>query len=232
MSLILPNIDINIENIITNLPYPAHLKDPKTSKYLFSNNANLHLYKLQNVEQVIGYTIEDFDSFMKPCWGKNFIEDVKHLEYKATFNNINVEDSRVILTLDGKVMFHYMKKVPIWGKYTDKIIGIFTFSQDFTKQRTLLELYESYKMFYFSKNQAISKFLNHIECSKYFIKFPTESELKILLAKRNFSSNKIIANYFKISPKTVEIYSSNLIKKLKDENLPQLLFILRNLKNY
>lgn len=224
---------IAIEDIITHLNVPAHLKDIKSGKYLFSNQANLSIYQLQNINQVIGCTIDDFNIFMQPCWGDSFTNDVKKLEHSVTNNNIKVEDTRIIIRLDGKIILQQMTKSPIHSRYSsNKVTGIFTFSQDKTSQIPLPELYGVYKKYYPSKSTAVVKFLQHINCASYFDQMPTESELKVLLVKVAAPTNKATANILNVAPKTVEIYSSKLMHKIKNSNITQVLSMLRELKNY
>lgn len=224
---------IAVEDIITCLSVPAHLKDIKSGKYLFSNQANLSIYQLQDIDQVIGRTIDDFNMFMQPCWGDSFANEVKQLEYSVTNDNRKVDDTRVIINLDGKIILQQMTKSPIHSIYSsNKVTGIFTFSQDKTSQIPLLKLYGIYKNYYPSKSTAVVKFLQHINCVSYFDQMPTESELRVLLVKVAAPTNKATANILKVAPKTVEIYSSKLMHKVKNGNLAQVLSVLRELKNY
>lgn len=215
-----------LSNFIEALPDSAHVKDSKTGKYVLSNQTNLEFYGIKSVNDLVGLTVHDLDQFMNSRWGNKFAKTVDALDYEVYANRHRVNDKRVVLTKNGFIRLQNMIKIPVIGM-NGSVTGVFTLSYDLTKDIDLFQLYEYYKQYY-SKNEAIDKFLNYLNLDQFFHENPTDAEILVLLTMRIDNSYKWSANKLGIRVKTVEIHSGHIRNKLKGISLHQLLGYIRN----
>lgn len=223
----------SIDYIIASFPYGAHLKDSQTGKYIYTNKANLVFYNLSNVKELIGLTVRDLDDFMQPYWGSGFATEIAALEYQVIDKKERMFDERTIRTTSGRLMIQRMEKVPIIDN-NGKASSILTMSHDLINELTVEELYFLYKKHNkdCKTRTAINDFLKHLRLENYFIQSPTESELLVLLAKKNCSSHKEVGKLLNLATKTVEAYSSKLAEKVKNGDVFAIVNILRNIRSY
>ncbi|MBP9742620.1 MAG: hypothetical protein KBD37_04595 [Burkholderiales bacterium] len=224
---------VAIDRIMEFMKHPAHLKDSKNGKYLCTNKINLDFFNLKSPNQLIGHTLKDIDTFMNPYWGAKFANDVEELEYNALHKKERVIGGKhTILLPSGKIIIQQMEKMPIIDG-NGKTSSILTVSrQDLTNELSLFELYQLYKKYYSCKRQVIGKFLQHIGLDKHFTQQPTEGELRVLLARRIYSSHKDVGNALNLASKTVEMYASQLADKIPNHNLSMIITLIRDLRVY
>lgn len=220
-----------IYDFIENLNFPAHFKESDTGRYLTSNQANLKFYNLSDPTQLIGHTIKDLDGFMQPFWGNGFVGDVAKMEYQVIHKKHKIiDEKRPVLIQSGKIILQQMEKIPVINDF-GRVSGILTLSHDLTNQLSIEHLYQLYKNRYPHKSNAINAFLKHLGLREYFIMLPTDREIQLLLARKYHSSYKELANFLKLKPKTVEIYSAHLSDKLKSHNMSEVTALIRGIKH-
>ncbi|MCE3269474.1 MAG: Bacterial regulatory protein luxR family, partial [Burkholderiales bacterium] len=101
-------------------------------------------------------------------------------------------------------------------------------SSNITDKLTLEELWVMYKRHYLiNKQAAIQKFLTHIGIINLFNEYPTEAEIRILIAKTRADSYKKIAQLLNLSVKTVETHLGNLKQKVKNFDLNSIIYSIK-----
>lgn len=214
-------LDKFVNDMMQSLHCSAHVKDLQTGKYLCSNLVNSRKFGFNSAEEIVGATIYDLDDFMRPFWGNTILPDILRQEREIMFSGkLSIDKDRAFLTKDGFVCVHYMTKIPLQNK-NGIISRLFTMSENVTSDLTLEQLWILYKKFYpVNKPTAIKKFLYHTGILQFFNEFPSEAEIKILIARDFLESYKAIANVLNISSKTVEFHIGNLKRKTKGVDLP------------
>lgn len=201
-----------MEELIYQLDSPAHLKDVKTGKYITTNKLHSEIYGLENSNELLGMTIYDLDGFMKKYWGNN-LNEMNEIENYIIYSGSSVRrNTRSWLDINGHLWTHNVIKTPIRNNF-GKVSTILTITDTLNHRMTLSELFSKYLLHYESPQMAIIKFLEQNKILGYFIQPPTKSELKVLLAKIQFASNKLVAKNLYISLKTVETHITHLYQK-------------------
>lgn len=214
----------DVEELILQLDSPAHLKDAKTGKYLINNKLHADIYGFEDYSELNGMTIYDLDNIMHPYWGNN-AQEMSNIEmYVRTSNRSVRKDSRVWLDINGHIWVHNMVKIPIHDA-SRKIISILTIASTLNSELSLNEKLNIYREYYKSSSQAIKKFLEYHNILQYFNSLPTMAELNVLIAKKEFINNKLIAQHLGLSIKTIETHISHLYQK--STNLEQVVYLLR-----
>jgi hypothetical protein len=214
-----------LANFVAAFPYPVHVKDVETGKYIFSNQAAAEIYGLKSVDEMIGLTEYDLAYFQSRL-GTVYAKVIEKLDRQTKTHKQFVQNKCVILTSAGFVRVQEMVKIPVLG-VSKKVNAVFTFSYDLTSEVDLFSLFKLYKQHY-PKKQAIKAFLKYLNIAQFFIKDPTEREVLMLLAMRNDDSQKYVANLLDIGAKTVETHRSHLRRKLKNIDFHKLLVCMRN----
>lgn len=222
-----------LDDIISAFPTPAHLKDSTTGKYIYTNKANLAFYNLNEVKELVGYTVKDLNGFMQPYWGGGFAKEVEALEYSVINKKEKMVDIRTILLPCGKLMIQHMEKTPIIDS-NGEASSILTMSRDLSVDLSLAELFNLYKkhLTKTDKNLFIRGVLKHLGLDEYFTSLPTEGELRVLLAQRNLYSYIEVAKVLGLSLNSVKKYVVELRKKVKNYDLVRTLVALRSLRQY
>ncbi|MGB6976991.1 MAG: LuxR C-terminal-related transcriptional regulator [Gammaproteobacteria bacterium] len=214
-----------LSNFVASFPHPVHIKDAKTGKYIFSNQATAEIYGLKSADELIGLTEYEL-TYFQSRWGAAYAKVAAKLDRQAKTNKQFVQNKCVILTSAGFIRVQEMVKIPVLG-VTRKVNAVFTYSYDLTPEVDLFSLFKLYKRHY-PKKQAIKAFLKYLNIAKFFIKDPTETEMLMLLAMRSDDSQKYVASLLDIGAKTVETHRSHLRRKLKDANFHKLLVCMRS----
>lgn len=219
-------------DFIQELPHPAHVKDPKTGQYIFTNEKNIKIYGLESVKQLIGTTVQDLDELMGSRWDNSYAMTVENLDQQVYQSKCIVKDNnRIMLTSDGFVRIQNMVKIPVLGIHND-VKAIATFSYALSKGIELTDLFNIYKKYYPKKRAAITCFLKYLKIETYFRDLPTEAELKLLLVMREDSTYKGAAKKLGVKPKTIEVHRAHIRDKLKNPSLNKLLSVIRNEFHY
>jgi DNA-binding CsgD family transcriptional regulator len=214
-----------LSNFVATFPYPVHLKDVETGKYIFSNQATADIYGLKSADELIGLTEYDL-SYFQSQWGSAYAKVAAKLDRQATKHKCFVQNKCIILTSTGFIRLQNMVKIPVLGAMR-QVKAVFTFSYDLTSQIDLFSLFDLYKRYY-PKKQAIKCFLKYLNIAQFFTKDPTEAEVLTLLAMCGDDSQKYVASFLDIGAKTVETHRNHLRRKLKDANFHKLLVHMRN----
>jgi hypothetical protein len=204
-----------IEDILFTINNVAHLKDAKTGVYINTNEPHLKIFGMDKPEQMIGSNIWDLSTVMSPEWRENALQ-MEEFEAEAyhTAKPV-VRKNRIWLNANGLVWQHNMSKIPVTGA-NNKISMIFTTGEDLTKEMSLDELYRQYQIFYPNKKERVNKFLIHVGLRSHFSDLPTDAETLVLIAKKMFVSNKLIAQRLNIGLGTVESHTNKLMQKTPD----------------
>ncbi len=212
-------IDIRILDELMDLSNsPAHIKCAQTGKYINSNVYQLKLFGLQSINQIVDRTIVDFDYTMKPYWGNN-AQEILDLESQMIFTEkTQCLSNQVWLNKDGLLWLHDTFKVPVFNA-GNKLSLIMTKTVNKTNLLSEEQLYKFYLKLCTNKNDAIERFLTHIQIKQYFTKLPTFTEVLVLVHKRKRLSNKEIATFMNISLKTLEAHISHLHNKITNLHL-------------
>lgn len=229
--LLPPNFTVRgefLNDFITAFPYPAHVKDITDGTYLLSNTVNVQLYGFHSIEQFIGLTVHDLNQKMQPWWRDEYAKQVAAMDqYVRNKKQPTYDNNRKIVTNDGFIRIQNMVKIPVTN-HCDKILAIFTFSEDLTHTTNLFHLFNLYRKNFSNKRMAIQQFIKYLNIDKFFEFSPTEAEIFILLAMIKSNSHKYVAKVLCIEPKTVEMHVRNMKNKLRNGNLAKLLMELRN----
>lgn len=212
------------ENIILTSTDAAHLKDAKSGKYILSNSLNLSIFKLKE-NDFINRTIWDINDKMSTFWLDNAYQMDKYEEQVRITGKPLIKNERIWLKSNGLVWRHTMNKLPIHNT-KGSVSAILSIGKDITHELSLDELYTQYKHFYKNKREAIIKFLEHVGITQdLFYDMPNNNELRTLIAKAKFHTNKVVANHLEFALKTTDHYINQLGRKAK--NLQAVLDILR-----
>lgn len=216
---------------VSSFPEPAHLKDPKTARYIFSNQHNLKIYGLQKSREIVGLTVHDLDRFMKPYWGSAFVDKIDELDQVVLKERITIKDSnRVFLDKFGLVHIQDMSKVPILSK-TNAVIAILTTSFDVTHKLSRNNILRIYQKIY-SKNRDINCFfMKHIMIADFFDEVLSSREISCLLHMVENNSHKHISSKMNISPRTVESHLGSISNKLNNKSIFDVVEFLRITNN-
>lgn len=213
-------------DFIGAMPEPAHLKDPFSGKYLFSNQSNLGIYGLEHVDDIIGKTVQDMDAFMKVFWGDDFAEEVSALDQAVIQSGVTMtDDHRVFLDCSGLVHIQNMVKTPIFTE-RKKVAAILTLSFDLTQKTDLVSLFKVYKRVYVKKAIAMATFVRHIQLDHIFKEPLTEKEILCLLYLKRNRGYKNIAAQLHVGLKTVETHMSHIIQKAGQHTMSDILVLL------
>jgi|GEM_PF-1156301 DNA-binding CsgD family transcriptional regulator len=213
-------------DFINAMPEPAHLKDPSSGKYLFSNQSNLGIYGLEHVDEIIGKTVQDLDVFMKVFWGVDFAKEVNALDQGVFQNGVTMtDDHRVFLDCAGLVHIQNMVKTPIFTE-KKKVAAILTLSFDLTQKTDLVSLFKIYKRVYTKKSVAMTTFVKHIQLDHIFKEPLTEKEILCLLYLKRNRGYKNIAAQLNVGLKTVETHMSHIIQKAGQHTMSDILVLL------
>ncbi|MBP9742618.1 MAG: hypothetical protein KBD37_04585 [Burkholderiales bacterium] len=225
-------ISSEIDDVISFLPYPAHIKDSKNGKYICTNIATLEFFNLRTTKQFIGLTIKDIDIFMSPYWGTKFTNYVEKLEYMVLDRKEKIiGQMHTILLQNGQLMVQQMEKIPLIDN-NGKASSILTSSHNLIDKLSLKKLYNLYKNYFKNKSKAISGLLNHIGLESYFTDLPTEDELMVLLTQRIYDNHDEVARVLNISLSAVSKYAYMLQGKIKNEDITGVLATIRDLRKF
>lgn len=214
-----------VESIMHSINCHSLLKDAQSSKYIDANQMHLNVYGLSKARDLIGFTVWDLDSQMSQMWLDN-AKQVTDFEKEVLYTcRPVIHPSRVWLNSDGFVWKHHMSKIPVFNR-DNKISAILSIGDDLTTDLSFSELYSYYCHFYKNKQLKVERFLQHIGIYKYFISLPTHAEVLVLIAKKTFVQNKLIAQHLNISLGTVESHINKLCQKTAN-----LLVVLTEMRN-
>lgn len=214
-----------VEMLVHNLGGHVLLKDASTSKYIDANSTHIKTYGFNKSQDIVGHDIWSLNDVMNAKWEENAKEVSSFDEQVIYTGKPIIHPRRIWLNAHGFVWVHCMRKIPVIGK-SNKITAVLSLGDDSTNELGLDELYELYKHFYKNKREAIIKFFEHVGISQdLFYELPTNSELKTLIAKAKFHTNKVVANHVDLALKTTDHYINQLGKKAK--NLQLVLDVLR-----
>lgn len=203
-----------VEMLIHNMRGHTILKDAKTGKCLDINAAHLEVYGLKHAHELIGSTVWDVNNFMNKMWLDNAQQVAKFDEEVLSTAQPVIKPCRVWLNSQGMVWAHNMAKYPVINN-DNKVIAILGTSEDLTVTLELEKLYQYYRYFYKNQKIAIAKFLQHVGILDYFETLPTHAELRVLITKKRFIQNKLVAFHLNITEGTLESHINRIINKLK-----------------
>lgn len=219
-----------LEDFVSSLPFSAGIKDATTGKYLLGNlSVTSHLGL--SPQEYVGLTIYDWQSIAK----LSAAEVKRTLELDHQIYKEGVSANHVTEFLDHTteyVTIHQVVRKPISSPIQpEKIVAIFTYSQNITDYLNPMTLYDLYQHYY-PTTQAIQLFLRYLELETCFNKLPANRELMTLLAMRENSASKYVADTLDINSRTAEEYKARLRDKLKVIGLDELLIRLRKRPEY
>lgn len=203
-----------VDMLIHNMRGHTILKDATSGKCLDVNAAHLEIYGLKQSKELIGYTVWDVNNFMDKRWRDNAQQVAKFDEEVLRTAKPIIKPLRVWLNARGMVWAHHMAKYPVINN-DRRVIAILGTSEDLTTTLELEQLYQYYRYFYQNQKMAITKFLHHVGILDYFETLPTPAEIRVLIAKKRFSQNKLVALHLKITEGTLESHINRIINKLK-----------------
>ena len=219
----------NMVNMMSALAMGVHVKCATTGKFLTGNQADLEIYKFENLNEIIGSTINELDVYMRPYWGDVFAQKVKEMDkYVASTGKYACDKHRVHLDKAGYVHYQNIFKMPFAShSNSKKIVAILTNSEDYTNKVDLITLLDSYLILYASKPRALAMFMNYLGLSEYFYEPLTEKEIICLLHAKDDAVRKNMADNIGVSVKTIEAHISNIKSKLLTGNIESVVKHLR-----
>ncbi len=208
-----------VEMLVHNLNGHTLLKDASTNKYIDANNTHVKAYGFQKPQDIVGHNIWNLNDVMSTKWEENAKEVTLFDEQVIYTGKPVIHPRRIWLNAHGFVWVHHMSKLPVIGK-SNTVTAILSLGEDLTNQLSLDELYELYKYFYKNKREAITKFMEHVGISQnMFHEMPNNNEVRTLIAKARFHTNKVVANHLNLALKTTDYYINQLGRKAKDLQL-------------
>lgn len=212
-------IDIRfVEDLVLSFNGSAHLKDINSGKYVFSNETNAINVGVCKAEDIYGLTVWDLDLHMRPNWG-NLAERIDKFEKQIQNNcKIILDDNQITSLPNEYIAVHNMRKYPLINQ-NNKVSTILTLSEHITDKIDPLQLFELYLNFYSLQGRkfAISLYLRYLGILSYFEVLPTVSELRVLLMKRKKLTTKALAQYFVVSPSTIETHLKQIRNKVNTD---------------
>lgn len=215
-------------DFVLAFPEPAHLKDPYSKKYICSNIHNLKVYGIDKPEQVVGLTIHDLDSFMKPYWGKEFANQIDNFDEVVLKQNTTLTiENRVFLDKFGLVHIQNMTKLPVLN-FENKVSAILTTSFDITERINRFFIFDKYREIYKKKKEACFYLMKHLRIDMFFLETLSEKEMLCLLYMTENNTHKNLTQKMHITNKTVESHINNITNKLKSKTITEILEFLRS----
>lgn len=200
---------------VSAFPTPAHLKDPQTKRYLYTNEANLKIYGLTQPQQLIGLSIYDLDNFMQPCWGNDFARQIDLLDQQVVQQVTMVSaPRRILLDKYGLIHIQNMTKVPIINEH-NIVSAILTTVFDVTNTLDRLTIFEYYQQHYQMRREANEYFMRHVRICYLFSDILTTKEIECLLYMVENNAYKFVANRMGVSVKTIEAHNKRITNKIK-----------------
>lgn len=216
-----------IIDIASTMPEPVHIKDVPNGRCIFTNENNLKAYGLTKTSQMIGKTICDLDVFMQQRWGKGFASQIDVLDKKVCATGETLIDrDRIFVSVDGVVRIQDMTKIPLYDKKR-KVVAIFTFSHDKTKDVHLLSLLKIYGKVYASKVEISKYFCKYLNIDFLFTVLPTVAEITFLLYAKDYRLTSEVAQMMNRSVKTCETHVSHINNKLSEGDVREVINYLR-----
>ncbi|CCD28736.1 putative transcriptional regulator [Candidatus Glomeribacter gigasporarum BEG34] len=221
-------------DFVEKFPESSHIREMQTKKYLMVNHHMVSDCGLQTVDDIIGYTQNDiwFDSTIQKKRSlsqttissfKNRIKKIDKIENQVLSTKHSVTAQCFFLNSRGHVGFETVVKTGIQN-HEGKMIAFLTICICLTHQVPLSTLLKIYQVFYPHK-EAIQKFLSHFNIESYFDPHAplTQKEIEVLIAMRENSRCKVIANKFGCSVPTASSHISNIHGKLTSGTLHDVL---------
>lgn len=209
------------------LPNAVNFKDPKSGKYLFSNELSAANVGAGSPEQMLGLTVRDLNFSQKQSqWGDALAQKIIRMDWFVRDKKTAIDDTAAFLKPDGVLIVETLTKLPILGAHGN-VTGIATFNQELTHRVSHRLLYDLYKNICGTK-VAAKKFLRHLDIESWFYTLPTEAELLVLIERAGGNADKEIARIQGVSTRTIETHFVNLRSKLKGDALPNIISCLRN----
>lgn len=222
----------NLYELIHAMPNPANIKEVSSGKYIAINPSELVAFGFKNTKEMLGLTVFDLDSFMRPYWGKYFAREVEELDEQVKSNSqLVIGKNRIFLDRNGMIHVRDVYKSPLFNENNScKINAILTLTFDYTENVELTSLYWKYKELYKNKDIAIRYFMKYLKIADFFYEALTEKEILCLLRARLNQTHKNIALNLGVSIKTVETHLTNIVNKLKRVSIQDVMVFLRNSK--
>lgn len=216
-----------LEDVISSIPMPAHIKDSITGKYIISNQENLKVYSLDKTKEIIGKTVHDLDSFMHPYWGSDFAQKISDVDsYVIQKNKKALVQDHLLIARNGFIHIQDMIKTPITDN--NNVTAIFTYTYDKTNHIDLLTLFKIYKNIYNKPHEANKIFCRYLQIDKFLAAPLTDAELMLLLSAKNCDSRNELANKICRSIKTVETHVTHINNKLIMGDFLKILHTIRS----
>ncbi len=213
-------------DFVEQFPDSCHVREVQTNKYLTANHQMVSNCGLQSIHDVIGQTQHEvwFDISTQKDLSQTVISNrkedlqlVNKIENQILLAERPVNAKHFILNKKGNVRFEHIVKTGVWN-HEHKIIALLSIFLDLTHQIPLPRLFKLYQAFY-SKKEAIQKFLSHFDLESDFdpLTPPTCAEIQVLIAMRNDpkARAKVVAKQLGYSVATVRNHISHLQDKLK-----------------
>lgn len=208
------SIDV-AEKLLTTYDCSVHIKELNSGKYVASNSPNLKVFGMNAADDIIGLTLRDMHSFMKPFWG-NTAKEVQNYDDMVLVKEQLVEDhNRAWLNARGLLWHHKMLKHPVVNN-KGVVSYVLTISQTVDCKIGYKALYKQYQKFYKDYNICMLKFLEHVNLIAFFnpITLPTEKQLDIIMLKANYYLNKQIAYALNVSTRAIDYHINEINRKL------------------
>ncbi|WP_158641834.1 hypothetical protein [Candidatus Glomeribacter gigasporarum] len=188
----LKGVSAALSDLVEESPHIAHLKDAQTKKMICANLNFVEKLGLEQNEDIMGLTVNDFCT-REDIWGaKKF--SAAFSEWKkaqpALYEKYDqqvihtkrcLSDQTTFFTNEGLILTQHMLKKPVLNEDNNKVIAIYTYNYETTFQRSLSDLFELYQKYY-QEEDAIQNLLKHLDIDSYFTDLPTRHEMQVLFA--------------------------------------------------
>ncbi len=225
-----------LNDLVEKFPYKCHVRDVQTKKYLITNHHHVSSCGLKTIEDIIGLTRKDVLEEMQKKVNlskiaiSNYIKNInlsEKIEDQICIQKFPISSKHLTIRKNGTVKFENSFECGV-PDHNQKIIAILAIFLDLTYQIPLFKLFGLYQEFY-SRKEAVQKFLNHFNIEGYFDPYAplTHKEIEVLISMRDDFRCKVVANKLGCSPVTASNHISHINGKLRSGTIHDVLTKLR-----
>lgn len=207
----------DVADLAEHMTNPVLLKD-KLGKYLYANQSSINLFGLNSQNDLIGIDAKELNVKVKHHWHSEYEQTVVELDnFVIKKRQSGVDYMRAIPCQDGTLRLQNMIKKPMVSKYSDRVIAIFTFSENLTNYVDRIALLNLYVKFYSSHELAVQYFLKYLNVGYLFNKYPSLREMETIILLALLGNRKSVSNRMGVSVRTIE----ENIRRVKQSKLKE-----------
>jgi DNA-binding CsgD family transcriptional regulator len=217
--------DSQLISTIEHYPHPAYLKEIETDKFIACNAHAAKRWGLPSPDEFVGRTLHDL-AYVETVWGRKHADMIAVLDFRIREEKIPVASRHAFLDANGDAQWVELIKLPVLSR-AHKVIASVSYRRDLTHTLSYGEVFDLYRRYY-DAHAAVKLTLAYFGAESCFFAPPTETQLRVFLAKAERYSAKQTARLMGISHRTVECHVEALTNKVVGGNLTQALSQVRH----